>query len=309
MQVVAEMVHEAGGTVWIGDSPSGPMERSAHVMCECGATAAAEAAGATVVPFDQVIWKYHRGVDYFIAPPVLDADLVINLPKLKTHMLTSYTGAIKNLYGVITGTRKRELHLYAPGVEAFGEVMVDVLELVQPGLTILDGVEGIDGNGPGLSGTWHAYGCIAASTDPVALDTAVTQGMGYRPGEVYHLIQASARGLGVSDGAALDVVGDRQALAFGRLNLPRAHWYLRLPSWVGAPVRQMARVRPQVRADACTGCGQCAEACPRDVITPARPPVFELENCIGCMCCAEICPQGAILPNRNLLARLIGIGH
>jgi uncharacterized protein (DUF362 family)/NAD-dependent dihydropyrimidine dehydrogenase PreA subunit len=309
MQVVAELAQEAGGTVWIGDSPGGPVERNSQVMLKSGAVAVAETVGAQVVPFDRAAWKRLRGGDYFVAPPVLEADVVIDIPKLKTHTYTLYTGAVKNLFGVISGTRKRELHLRALGIGEFSQVLVDVLELVQPALTILDGVLGLHGNGPGMGGMPHPYKCIAASTDPVALDAVLARAMGYRTGEVIHLGQADRRGLGVSAPEAVRVVGDRDVLDFGKLALPRPHWVFRAPAWIGPWPRRLARIRPQLDVSACVGCGQCTEVCPKNVITPGNPPGFDLKGCIGCLCCAEICPQGAIEPRRNLVAQLIGMGY
>ena len=93
---------------------------------------------------------------------MLDADLVINLPKMKTHTLTRYTGAVKNLLGVLPGGRKREIHVRAPGVTEFSRALVDILELVRPQLNIMDGILGMEGNGPGTSGTPHAYNLLAA---------------------------------------------------------------------------------------------------------------------------------------------------
>jgi ferredoxin len=274
-----------------------------------GLVAASTRAGSPLVPFEEVDWRRLDGNDYFIARPVFEADLVINLPKLKTHMLTLYTGAIKNLFGVIPGSRKRELHLKAPGVQDFSSLLVDVLALVRPGLTIMDGLLGLEGNGPGLSGTPHWYGCLVASTDPVALDTVITRAMGYRRGEILHVAQAGARGLGVSDRDAISIRGDGGALTFGDLHLPRPHWYFRAPAWASTPLRRMTRLRPKLVDGACAACGKCTEACPQDVITPGDPPTFDLDRCIGCLCCAEVCPQGAIEPHRNLLARLIGMGY
>lgn len=307
MQAVASLVREAGGNVLIGDSPGGLMQDNPVVMRESGAALVAEREGACLVPFDQAVWRRLRDQDYHLAPPALEADLMINLPKLKTHAFARYTGAVKNLFGVIPGRRKREYHCRAPGIVDFGQVLVDLLELVRPGLTILDGVLGQEGNGPGMGGTPHLYGCVAASHDPVALDAVIAQAMGYRAGEVIYLDQAATRGLGVSNSAQVRVVGDRSALQWKKLDLPAPHWYFRFPSWVTAPFAEITRVRPRLIPSACVGCGSCAEVCPKQVISRDNPPTFDLKDCVGCLCCAEICPQGAIEPKWSWAARLIGI--
>jgi len=307
VQAVAELVQAAGGTVLIGDSPGGPGGDGQRVWGPSGMADVAAHTGATLVPFDGVVWKQLNGHDYFIARPIFEADLVITLPKLKTHMLTLYTGAVKNLFGAIPSTRKREVHCRAPGVQDFGHALVDVLELVQPGLALLDGVLGQEGHGPGMGGTPRQYGCLAAAEDPVALDAVIARALGYRPGQVLHLTQAGARGLGVAALDAVQVVGDRQALDFGTVALPRPHWYFRVPAWVSAPVHKAIRLRPHLVPSACAGCGRCVEVCPSEAIAPGHPPHFDLDRCVGCFCCAEICPQGAITPQRNLIARLIGV--
>jgi len=288
VQAVAELVQEAGGAVLIGDSPGGPVKDPPPVWRTAGMTEVAERTSARLALFDGVEWKRLNGNDYYIARPVLEADLVINLPKLKTHILTLYTGAVKNLYGTIPGRRKREIHYRAPGVQDFGHILVDVLELVRPGLTIMDGVFGQERHGPGMGGTPRWYGCLAGSTDPVALDAVIARALGYRPGEVLHLAQAEGRGLGVARLDQIEVKGERQALNFGPVDLPKARWYLRAPSWVSAPLRQAIRVRPQLAPSECIGCGRCVEVCPQEIITPGHPPNFDLDNCIGCFCCAEI---------------------
>lgn len=307
---VVQMVGQAGGEVWVGDSPPGPVGEGSALWARTGLADVAARTGARLVRFDGVVWRRLSGHDYFIARPVLEADLVINLPKLKTHSLTLYTGAVKNLFGTIPGTRKREVHYRAPGVPDFSRALADVLELVRPGLSIMDGVVGQEGEGPGVGGTPRRYGCLLASTDAVALDVVAAGAMGYRPGEVLHLAEAAARGLGVARGEAIRVEGECQVLDFGPVRLPRSRRFVGvpLPSRLTAPLHRALQLRPHLVASACAGCGRCAEVCPRQAITPGRPPRFDLQQCVGCLCCAEVCPQGAIEPRRSRLARLVGLG-
>lgn len=308
VQIVAELVQRAGATAVIGDSPAGSVAHAPAVWQRSGMADVASNTGARIAAFDGVTWKRLGNDDYFIARPVFEADLVINLPKLKTHTFSLYSGAVKNMFGVIPGLRKREVHYRYPGVRDFTRALVDVLELATPGLTIMDGVMGLEGDGPGIGGTPRRYGCLVASVDPVALDTVITQWMGYRPGEVLHIQEAGSRALGVSNPEAVRVIKDGMGPGFSGVRLPGSRWYFSAPAWAGAPLQRIAQGRPRVVATACTGCGRCAEICPREAITPGRPPVFDLERCVGCFCCAEVCPQGAVEPKHGLLARLLGMG-
>jgi uncharacterized protein (DUF362 family)/Pyruvate/2-oxoacid:ferredoxin oxidoreductase delta subunit len=317
IRAVAEAVQQAGAEAWIGDSPGGPIAGNPRVMRATGAAEVASDVGARLVPFDRVVWRRverEAGAhDYLIAAPVFEADLVIDLPKLKTHVLTLFTGAVKNLYGVIPGTRKRDPHFRAPGVADFSSVLVDVLDIVQPRLCIVDGVVGLEGNGPGASGLPRRFGCLAASADPVALDAVLAQAIGYRTGEVLHLKLADSRGLGVHDPTQIAVVGEAQALEFGSVRLPRSQWYHHVPSWASAPFYRFAKVRPRLAPEMCIGCGRCIEVCPKNAIASKggkeRRVAIDLDRCVGCLCCVEICPQGAITPRRGLLSRLAGLGR
>lgn len=308
VRAIVESAQAAGGEVLIGDSPGGPIQDPPPVWRRGGMRDVAEQTGARLALFESVTWERLNGDDYFVAAPFSEVDLVINVPKLKTHMLTLYTGAIKNLFGAVPGTRKRELHLRAPGLQDFSRVMVDLLDLTRPGLTIMDGVWGQEGDGPGARGDPHHYGCLSASPDPVALDAVMVRAMGYRFRDILHVIQAGERGLGVSDPDAVQIVGDRQALDFGPLDLPRAYFFLHAPSWISAPLRRAIRIHPALDERQCIGCGRCVEVCPPEAITAGRPPHFDLERCIACFCCAEVCPQGAISSHRNWVARLAGVG-
>jgi uncharacterized protein (DUF362 family)/NAD-dependent dihydropyrimidine dehydrogenase PreA subunit len=315
VQAVAELAINAGGVVQIGDSPAGPVKDNPSIWRKSGMPAAAEQSGASLVLFDGVNWQRHNGADYLIARPVSEADLVINLPKIKTHMLTLYTGAIKNLLGVVPGTHKTEMHIRAIGIQDFSRELVNLLEIVRPGLTIMDGVWGLEGAGPGAGGTPHHYGCLSASADPVALDTVITRAMGYPAGAVLHVAQAGERRLGVSDPALIQIVGPAGVLEFGRLALPASHWYLRAPAWISAPIQGQIKLTPRFDPARCNGCAKCVQVCAGKALAAAKhpggsnskPPALDKKLCISCMCCAEVCPQGAIEPARSRLGQMIGL--
>jgi uncharacterized protein (DUF362 family)/NAD-dependent dihydropyrimidine dehydrogenase PreA subunit len=307
IRAVVEAVSKAGGIAWVGDSPAAEINEGVSVWDSNGLGEAISAGGARLMKFKGSYVRKIGTTEYFISRPVLDADLVINLPKMKTHTLTRYTGAVKNLLGVLPGGRKREIHVRAPGVTEFSRALVDILELVRPQLNIMDGILGMEGNGPGTSGTPHAYNLLAASCDAVALDSVLAGAMGFHPGDVVHLVQAETRGLGNHQTDHIRVEGDRSILRLGKLALPKARWFLDMPSWFTDPIRDKIKLQPQIDPAKCTACGTCADACPADVITIHDTAIFDLSRCIGCMCCVEVCPHAALTPKPNLLARLVGV--
>jgi len=303
VQAVAELAAQAGGEVWIGDSPNNSVKEDSVLWRKSGMGKAAAESGARLVPFSGSVWKQLNNSDYIFAKPVFQANLIINLPKLKTHTMTLYTGAIKNLFGCIPGLRKTAAHVRAPGIQDFSKILVDVLELVHPALTIMDGITGLEGQGPGASGTPHNFGCVAASSDAVALDAIMSRAMGFRQGEVLHVAHAGSRGLGNVELENIQICGDPAILSFGRLNLPHNHRLFDIPSWLSAPVASQLKLRPQVDSMTCTGCGTCEKVCPAHAITRGKPPIFDFSICIGCMCCAESCPEGAIATHRTLIGK------
>lgn len=218
---------------------------------------------------------------------VKDVDLVIDMPKLKTHSLTRYTGAIKNLYGCIPGGLKQRLHNEARSEKKFSKLLVDIYQNIKPGLVIMDGVVGMEGEGP-TSGEKKKSGLILASENAVALDIAATQIIGYKPKKIFMIKEAVRRKL--YPGFKFELVGVSK--------LPKINFDK--PTSVEMKktrqrVKSLFKERPIVcDVKKCIKCGLCRDHCPVKAITMDPYPVVDKKKCIRCFCCIEICPKNAI---------------
>jgi uncharacterized protein (DUF362 family)/Pyruvate/2-oxoacid:ferredoxin oxidoreductase delta subunit len=228
-----------------------------------------------------------------VSQAVLDADVIISMPKFKTHGLTVLTGAIKNSYGFLPGAQKARLHKTAGSPRRFHELIVDVFKLRIPDLFIVDAVVGMQGNGPASSDLVD-IGLVLASNNAVAVDAVMAAMMGCDPALLHFLQKAKEAGLGNYDLTTIDVIG-------GLKQLPD----FKLPPLGGDATMQNERlqtlihnrtlVRPRVNTEWCTGCGDCVEQCPVSALTLCdKNPRVDTDKCISCFCCQEICPEKAI---------------
>ena len=268
-----------------------------------------------------------EGVD--VAPPgapfhrlrliarLLDADLVINLPKAKTHGQMVMTGAVKNSFGAVVGMEKAQWHFRAGrSPEDFARLLVHIHSLVAPRLSILDAVVGMEGNGPS-AGDPRPLGFLLASADAHALDAVLASIWGLAPHQVFTL--AVARDLGLipsvdqieTVGAPLDDVRPRPAWRLARPAPLRGFG----PAWLPAPLERLMTLRPEIDRGACIACGECARVCAAHAIAlnpdgaAAGPAVvIDRGRCIACFCCQEMCPEGAIRVSAGLAARIFGLG-
>lgn len=227
---------------------------------------------------------------------VLDADIIISLPKFKTHGLTVMTGAIKNSYGFLPGAQKAQLHRAAGSPRRFHELVVDVFRLRVPELFIVDAILGMEGNGP-ASPDLRDIGLILASDNAVALDATIARMMGIGPGRLRFLQRARDVGLGDFDEDSIDITGEFMKLVDFKLP-PLGGEAIAGNAAVQDLICSRTRLKPQVDPGRCTGCGTCVEQCPVTALTlPADLPEVATETCIACFCCQEICPEKAISLN------------
>lgn len=304
IRAVGELAQVAGCEVIIGDSPPFAGENPGRYakLCEAtGVKAVSAEIKAQIVRFEESVaavtnpnGRFYRTFE--IAQAVLDADLVVNIPKLKTHGLTLLTGAVKNLFGCVPGVRKGLFHVQAAeDREIFAQMLVDFLGAIKPGVHVMDAVVGMEGEGPN-AGQPKRIGLVLASSDPVALDAVASALIGIDPFSIATTRLAHEQGLGCGDVSRIEVrgeaIGDVVVRDF-RQSSGRNDW-TRIPSPIRKLLRRQLVARPQVVRSKCVGCGDCVRACPVHAISPGRPVSIDLEACIRCYCCHEVCNLSAI---------------
>ena len=228
-----------------------------------------------------------------ISQAVLDADIIISLPKFKTHGLTVITGAIKNSYGFLPGAQKAKLHKAAGSAERFHEMLVDVFRLRVPDLFLVDAVVGMEGNGP-ASPDLRNIGLILASDNAVALDGVIATMMGCEPGRLRFLQKAKELGLGNYDLSTIELIGELRQLPDFKLPPLGGEANLKNES-IQTGLHSRTLLRPQADPKLCTGCGTCIDQCPVSALSMSdHLPRVDADACITCFCCQEICPEKAI---------------
>lgn len=243
-----------------------------------------------------------------IVTPIATADLVINIAKLKTHSMTLLSAGVKNLFGCVPGLQKPELHYRHPNVEDFSNMLVSLARTVSPALTLIDAIDGMEGDGP-TGGTVRHLGLTLAARDLFTQDWFAAQLIGVDPMRVAMLRRAKA--LGLID-ETIETVGDRPIYAEPPFKQPRAagvDFTGRLPEPLKKPLRavlgKLLKPYPKLDVKKCVGCGKCAESCPPKIIViEGHKAHFTKKGCISCFCCQEMCPIKAIGIRRSL-SRLI----
>lgn len=304
VEAVAALFVEAGASVTIADSPGGPYNALtlSGVYRRCGMEEAARRAGARLnrdCSSGKVRFDGMGSREFDVITPVLRADVMINIGKMKTHMLTYFTGAAKNLYGVVPGLTKAAYHSQMPGRQEFCRMIVDLCCCIAPDLSIIDGIEGMDSRGPS-GGRARRAGVLIASENPFAADLAAMHICGLQPERSPVHCFAAAQGLTPDDARKLKWIGD----AVRPLDEPfipasgksrRGESVVnRLPDRMRQPMRRLLLGAPRI-SQRCVGCSACARACPAHaIVVRGGRAAIEKKSCIRCYCCHELCPVRAV---------------
>ena len=308
IEAIIMVIKKVGAVPLVGDSPGGLVGNVGEHWKVTGIEEVCNRLNVEILNFESsgVYEKRINGNHYHIAKPVLDADFIINVPKIKTHGLTILTCAIKNMYGTIPGLTKVNYHKEAPKPSDFAELVVDIFALSKPGLNIVDGIIGMDGNGPS-AGNPKEMGLILASTDAIAVDSLICQILGKNPLKVPTNKNAYERELGEADINKIKVLGYQPDVIDDFKWSPNIASSLDMvPSFISKGLMRFWWSRPVIDPEVCTKCGKCVKNCPVEALSAGvKIPEFDYPECINCMCCMEMCPEKAVKLEKSMLSKLL----
>jgi uncharacterized protein (DUF362 family)/Pyruvate/2-oxoacid:ferredoxin oxidoreductase delta subunit len=305
VEAIVRYLQDIGCKVIIGDSPGGPFTEWSlkSVYKAAGMIEVAERTGCELNYDTSAVEitnpEAKRLKSMHIIKVAREVDFVVSAAKLKTHGMMTYTGAVKNLFGVIPGLTKADYHLRLNSTDNFADHLVDICEAVKPVFSIIDGIDGMEGDGPSAGEKRHV-GLILASESPYALDTVGSSIIGMNPMIVPTIRAAKERKLFSGDLKDVKVNGVQLSeINIEPFKLPTSINVNfvggRVPKYVEKFLLNNLRPRPEFNHDLCVSCGDCKRSCPPGAIDMSSgKPVPDLNKCIRCFCCHELCPKKAV---------------
>lgn len=281
--------------ITIGDSPAGNYSWE-ELWKLTGMRKIADEENVKLLPFENVT---RIDISKIGTLPILKElksfDAVISLPKLKTHMLTKITGAVKNSYGLVIGRAKSAFHGKYPSPQKMAGFLAAIYGQLKPDFVIMDAVECMEGNGP-ANGTPHRLGLILAGEDAVAVDVCACQAYGYNATDIPMLVETGKLEAGVIDPELIQKNGDGWSLISAqKAKKSKADFLNFIPESVFHMATFFLRYRPYINPDICVKCGVCQNVCSQKAIKlPPKKTAVNSQKCILCMCCLEACSSHAI---------------
>ncbi len=327
LEAVIRIVKEHTDDIIIAESPGGvyteSLLRSTYKGCHL--TEVAEKYGVKLnldTSYRQVSVPEAETAKVFnIISPMLDADVIINLAKLKSHSLTTYSGAVKNYFGTIPGVQKFETHARFPDYNDFGSMLVDLCAYHvsnKETVNILDGILAMEGNGP-TAGSPRKANMLLCGRNPFNVD--VLGSYEVKLDGIIMLENAKKRGFCVNSAEELEIICDEDYKSFvipdfkkpatsGTQGTGMSALHI-LPKLFGGKLYAWFQPKPVINKKACVGCGECARSCPKHTIKIIgekdghRHARIDTSNCIKCFCCQELCPFKAVKIKKNPILKII----
>lgn len=251
-----------------------------------------------LVPFDVTKrLELSNGIVLPVVDHFFNCDALLTLPKLKTHVLTKVTCAVKNGYGLIVGEAKSNFHSEHPSPKEMSLFLAQCYGALKPDFAICDAIIGMEGDGP-AGGTPVEIGLIFASTDAVALDAVACKVYGYAPEDIVLLKKCADLGFGIIKKDEIERVGNgvEHLDTMRHLKRSKADWLYKIPNCVFNLFSRFLKCTPFILQNKCVQCGLCAQVCSQKAIQRNRKNAFEVKvnKCIVCVCCMEVCPHKAM---------------
>jgi uncharacterized protein (DUF362 family) len=321
---MCKFVLEAGGKPAVGDGAgiSRP-GTTAQALKISGIQEAARKAGANIINFETAGFTLVDVPDplqfkkLYISNPVLEADVVISLPKLKTHELTYYTGAVKNFFGAIPLKCRKKAHLLGKR-ELFGEAVADIYSVIKPQFAVMDGIIGMEGNGPSHGKPVNS-GIILASQDCISLDIVAAELIGFNPFIIPTTAGVFKKGFQQENRNQNQNQNQSQSQSPFVVGTPLKEVKMKFkqssggvstaPSFLTRTLGKHYNIYPYINQSKCTRCKACYKSCSPVAIEQFKDGGFRIrkEKCILCYCCRELCPNNAVEIKKSLLATLLTV--
>lgn len=307
VSALCTLLKERGASVVVGDSPGGLFTPAAlKLVYQVSGMDRVTDTGAELNTDTSVktgrLTEACRSRSFEYTGWLDGCDALIDFAKLKTHGMLGLSGAVKNMFGTVPGTRKPEMHYQFPKAEEFADMLIDLNLHFRPHLYLVDAVECMQGNGPTMGKPVHV-GCILSGENGFETDEVCAALLGADPEQLPTVVRARVRGL--SDGYVLN--GDLKPFLGKVTDLPPMRDLRFLGGRLFGPVVQrLMEAKPTADLSKCVGCGKCASLCPAKAIEIRKGKVsFDRKKCIRCFCCQEFCPKGALRSARTLIARIL----
>jgi len=300
IRAAVEYVLQKGAHPQVSDSPAiGSFE---SVLKQNGTADALKDLPVACVPFKDTVLvdvgKPYGRIE--IARDAVETDLIINLPKLKTHAQMLLTLAVKNMFGCIVGFKKSQWHMRA-GVDtlAFARLLVAIHQTVRPTVSILDGIMALEGDGPGKGGKPRKIGVMIGSDNSFALDMLVCDML-----DVYYENVPTMK-IAYEEHLIPSFDIDGVLPKVDRFQMPGGSRLVFGPKGMQNFLRRHTLAQPVCNAALCQMCGECWTICPAKAIADAGEKIaFDYKKCIRCYCCVEVCPFGALKSEETLGGRI-----
>lgn len=313
---LCELLIERGAIVTIGDSPGGLFTESilksiykgtGFLICEeVGAKLNYDVSTSQLKVEKQVV----KTLD--VSNWLLEQDALINFAKLKSHGMMALSASVKNMFGIVPGVLKPEYHYRYPNHDDFANMLIDINEVFDCKLNLIDGIIGMEGNGP-TQGEPRYIGAILASRKPYPLDVVACKIIDLDIDNVYTVTESIKRGLTVSyDEIILNkpiddiIIKDYKNILPGKSMEFSEKFKGSFGKIINPIIAKVLTVKPKVKKKECIGCKKCANICPVNAIEMIKKkPVINREKCIRCFCCQEFCPVGAMKAHKNIIVKIL----